>query len=152
LPTIMIAEDDFLIADLLEDVLIKAGYNVCGMASTVTEAVELCNLHHPDLAVIDMRLADHGLGTDIIASLGCQSKMGILYATGNTGHVMLTAKDGEGVITKPYQVADILRALQIVSEITITGKASKPFPRNFQLLRHADPKNQPGVDVHGSGI
>ena len=55
---VIIAEDDLLIADLLEDVLVRAGYEVCGMASTVGETIALCNQLHPDLAVIDMRLAD----------------------------------------------------------------------------------------------
>lgn len=137
LTKVIIAEDDLLIADLLEDVLIGAGYEVCGLASTVAEAVELCNQHHPDLAVLDVRLAQGGSGTDVAAGVESRDKLGILYATGNTGFVMLTASDGEACITKPYQPADILRALQIVYEITNTGKASKPFPRNFQILQQA---------------
>lgn len=139
LTKVVIAEDDMLIADLLEDVLMDAGYEVCGQASTVREAVDLCNQHHPDLAVVDVRLAAGGCGTDVAAGVGNRDKLGILYATGNTSFVMLTASDGEACITKPYMPADIVRALQIVQEITNTGKASKPFPRNFQLLQQAAP-------------
>lgn len=134
---VMIAEDDLLIADLLEDVLIRAGYDVCGMASTVEQAVELCNQHNPDLAVIDVRLAQGGCGADIAAQVKSRNKLGILYATGNTGFVVLTSSDGEACITKPYQAADIVRALRIVQEVVTTGIASRPFPRNFQLLMQA---------------
>jgi CheY-like chemotaxis protein len=66
---ILIAEDDLMIADMTEDVLITNGYEVCGIARTVGEAVALAQHHKPDLAIIDMRLADGGLGTQIADEL-----------------------------------------------------------------------------------
>lgn len=132
---VIIAEDDLLIADLLEDVLARAGFEVCGMAATVTEAIDLCNQCRPDLAVIDMRLADGGRGTEVVAGLGARHNLGVLYATGNAGHTGLTASDGDAYITKPYQAADIVRALHLVEEIVKTGTTTQRFPRNFELLR-----------------
>jgi hypothetical protein len=38
---VLIAEDELMIVDLLEDVLIANGYEVCGIARTVDEAVAL---------------------------------------------------------------------------------------------------------------
>lgn len=35
--TVMIAEDDLLIADMLEDALVAGGYEVCGIARTVKQ-------------------------------------------------------------------------------------------------------------------
>lgn len=145
---VVIAEDDLLIADLLEDVLIRAGFEVCGMAATVGEAIELCNQFHPDLAVIDMRLAEGGRGTEVIAGLENHDRLGILYATGNAGHTGLTGSDGDACITKPYQAADIVRALRLVQEIVDTGKTTKPFPRNFELLRQSEALES---TTHGTG-
>jgi two-component system, response regulator PdtaR len=51
----MIAEDDLLLADMLEEALIERGYDVCGIANTVEKAVELFDRHNPDLAVLDIR-------------------------------------------------------------------------------------------------
>ena len=133
---VVIAEDDLMVANLLEEVLIAAGYEVCGTASTVAAAVELCHRCQPDLAVIDVRLAD-GCGMDVAAQIGRRDKLGILYATGNAGYVLLNASDGEACITKPYPAPDLLRALQIVTEIMTSGTASKPFPRHFNVLRPA---------------
>jgi two-component system, response regulator PdtaR len=65
---VLIAEDNLMIADLVEEILIEHGYEVCGIARTVAEAVVLAQHHKPDLAVLDLRLADGGLGTDIEAS------------------------------------------------------------------------------------
>ena len=140
---VIIAEDDLMIADLLEDVLVGAGYDVCGIASTVAQAVELCDEHRPDLAVLDVRLADGDRGTDIARRVKSRHKLGILYATANAGASMLTASDGEGCVIKPYQPADIVRALQIVHDMINIGKASKPFPRNFQILQKPDSKHAP---------
>jgi DNA-binding response OmpR family regulator len=63
---VLIAEDDFLLGDLLEDVLVDGGYQVCGIARSVAEAIELGKRHRPDLAVLDVRLAEGSLGTDIV--------------------------------------------------------------------------------------
>ncbi|MDR3518761.1 MAG: response regulator [Azospirillaceae bacterium] len=132
--TVLIAEDDLMIADMTKEILVRKGYLVCGIARTVAEAVVLGRLHKPDLAVIDLRLADGGLGTDIVAQLGSADKVGVLYATGNTGHVALTAADGEACLSKPFRSSDLLRSLEIVAGMVATGTASRPFPPGFQLL------------------
>jgi DNA-binding response OmpR family regulator len=131
---VLIAEDELMIADMAEEILVKHGYEVCGIARTVAEAVALGRSHRPDLAVIDMRLADGGLGTEVAAQLGPLGRLGILYASGNTSHIMLTAADGDACLAKPYRDADLLRGLQIVADIVATGTASPPFPYGFQVL------------------
>jgi two-component system, response regulator PdtaR len=129
----MIAEDDLMIADMIEESLIDAGYESCGIARTVTEGVALGWLHHPDLAIIDMRLADGGLGTDIVAELA-DLQIGILYASGNSEQVRRLAKGG-CCIAKPYEIKNLLRALDIVAGATITGVVpTPPFPHGFLLL------------------
>ena len=134
MPKVLIAEDDLIIADMAEMVLVEHGYEVCGIARTVPEAVALGRHHKPDLAVFDQRLADGGFGTEIAAQLGAPDGLGILYATGNTAHVMQNAVNGQGCLAKPYSPADLLRSLELVAEIVATGTASPPFPLGFQLL------------------
>ena len=133
LPKVLIVEDEPLIASLLEDILIDYGYAVCGIARTVSAAVALAKHHEPDLAVIDLNLADNGLGTEIIQELGGVGRLGILYTTG-ASQVMLTRTDGHARLAKPYRDTDLLRSLQIVTEIKSTDLASPPFPRGFQPL------------------
>src|SRR3984957_1043653 len=139
---VMIAEDDLMMADMLEDVLVEGGYEVCGIARTVEKGVELGERHQPDLAVLDLRLAGGGLGTEIAARLNHQNHLGILYATGNLGHMSLTKADGEACLGKPYRSEDIVRALKIVEEIVSTGEASKPFPKGFYVLKRPPPSGQ----------
>ncbi len=134
---VLIAEDNLMIADLTEEFLLEHGYEVCGIARTVAEGVALARLHEPDLAVIDLRLAEGGLGTDIAAQLQDFTHLGFLYASGNSGNVMLTATNGHACLTKPYRSQDLLRSLQIVAGMVSTGTATPPFPRGFQVLPSA---------------
>jgi two-component sensor histidine kinase len=131
---VMIAEDDLLVADLLAEVLVGGGYEVCGIARTVAEGIELNQRYRPDLAVLDLRLAHGGLGTDIAAGFISEHRPGVLYATGNRGQLSLTRSDGEACLGKPYGSDDLIRALAIVEEIVNTGMASKPYPKGFQVL------------------
>ena len=134
---VLIAEDDLMIADMAEEILVESGYEVCGIGRTVAEAVALGRRHKPDLALLDMRLADGGLGTEVAAQLSALGRLGILYATGNITDVTLNATHGDACIVKPYSSDDLVRGLEIVADIVATGIASPPFPRAFQLLPSA---------------
>jgi DNA-binding response OmpR family regulator len=130
---VLIAEDEAMIAMLTEEILIEQGYEVCGIASTVDQAVALAKSHKPDLAVIDLRLADNGLGTEIAAQLSEMKNLGVLYTTG-ASQVILTTTDGHARLAKPFQDTELVRSLEIVTELLSSGLASPPFPRGFQLL------------------
>jgi DNA-binding response OmpR family regulator len=131
---VLIAEDDLMIADTAEEILVECGYEVCGIARTVAEGVALGLRHKPDLALIDLRLADGGLGTEIATQLGAISRLGVLYATGNVSHLMRSAANGDACLAKPYSSADLQRGMEIVAGIVANGTASPPFPRGFQVL------------------
>jgi CheY-like chemotaxis protein len=131
---VMIAEDDLMIADMAEEMLVGHGYEVCGIARTVDEAVALARLHKPDLAVLDLRLADGGLGTEIVSQLGGLRGLGVLYASGNAATAKLTRADGHAYLTKPYSTEDLVRGLEIVAGIVATGTASPPFRYGFHVL------------------
>jgi CheY-like chemotaxis protein len=134
---VLIAEDDLIIADLAEEILVDKGYEVCGIARTVAEALALAQHYKPDLAVLDLRLADGDLGTEIAAQLLPLGRLGVLHATGNVSQVVLTTADGDACLSKPYSSADLVRGLEIVAEIVATGTALPPFPQGFQVLHPA---------------
>ena len=131
---VLIAEDDLMIADMVEETLVGHGYEVCGIARTVAEAVALGLRHRPDLAIIDLRLADGGLGTEVAIELMPLGRIGILYATGNMAQFVLTVANGDACLGKPYSGPDLLRGLEIVADMVATGRASAPFPRGFKVL------------------
>ena len=121
---VLIAEDQLLIADRLEEALLASNYEVCGIARTTDEGVALGEIHMPD---------------DIARRLNSRGKFGVLYATGDDArHSTLTLADGDASIAKPYRPEDVVRALAIVREISTTGMASRPFPTGFRLLSPLD--------------
>jgi DNA-binding response OmpR family regulator len=140
---VLIVEDDLMLADASEETLVERGYEVCGIARTVTEAVALGRLHRPDLVMLDLRLADGGLGTEVAAQLRESGRPGILYVTGNMSQVALT--NGDACLAKPYRSVDLLRGLEIVAGIVATGKAQRPFPQGFHLL-------QPTADTRAAAL
>jgi two-component sensor histidine kinase/ActR/RegA family two-component response regulator/putative methionine-R-sulfoxide reductase with GAF domain len=153
---VMIAENDVLMADMLAETLIEGGFEVYGLARTVEEGIALAERFKPDLALLDLRLAGDGLGTEIAARLDRSAGMGILYATGNVGQIKLTRSDGDACISKPFRPADILRALRLVEEIARTGTTSPPYPSGFIRLEpltvdppldREQPEPQAGDDI-----
>jgi DNA-binding response OmpR family regulator len=129
---VLIVEDDLMLADFAEEILVEQGYEVSGIARTVTDAVALARRCSPDLVILDLRLADGGLGTEVAAQLPAFGRPGILYVTGNMSQVVLT--HGNACLAKPYRSVDLLRSLEIVAGIVATGKAQMPFPQGFHLL------------------
>ena len=134
---VLIVEDDFMIADMAEEFLIEHGFDVCGTAGRVEEAVALGQLHRPDFALLDCRLAEGGLGTEVATRLLALGDVGILYATGNSTTGELKDADGDASIGKPYRAEDLVRALEIVADIKANGVTARRFPHGFQLLKSA---------------
>jgi two-component sensor histidine kinase/ActR/RegA family two-component response regulator len=134
MPTVLIAEDDLYMADMLQESLAASNYMVCGIARTVDEAVALGELHKPDLAVLDIRLAEGGVGTDIPRRWNKRDRPGVLYSTAYIGQTGLTKSDGEASLAKPYRTEDVVRALEIVEELVRSGSASRPYPKGFVVL------------------
>jgi two-component system, response regulator PdtaR len=149
---VVIVEDDLMIADMAKETLLGRGYEVCGIARTVSEAVALCRRRRPDLAVIDLRLdgialADGSLGTDVVARLGSMGRLGVLYASGNLTSAMMTVIGGHACLAKPYTSDDLVRALEIVAEIVATGTASPPFPHGFRVLPPPTASASPAISL-----
>jgi DNA-binding response OmpR family regulator len=135
---VLIVEDDILIADMLQTVLEAEGYFVTDIARTVEEATLSVGRHQPDFAVIDVRLANGDLGTDIRACLSKDTRVPILFSTGSgSGDPVLTTAEGDAVLTKPYRLEEVGRGLEILAQLAASGKTSLAFPRNFRLLEPA---------------
>jgi DNA-binding response OmpR family regulator len=133
---VLIVEDDLTIADMLQEALEIDGYRVSGIARTVGEAIEAAERHNLDFAVIDIHLANRGLGTEVAAHFRRTTTIGILFSTGNDNGD-LTALLGDAVMTKPYRQSDVGRGLKIIGEVARFGQSQLASPRNFRLLTEA---------------
>ena len=107
MPKVLIAEDELMIADMIAEVLAENGYDLCGIARSVAEAIELGEARRPGLAVIDLHLADGSLGAAIAHRLRRQGSLGVLYMTGGANDITLTANDGEVCLRKPFALRNL---------------------------------------------
>lgn len=133
---VMIVEDNVLLADIVEDYLVGMSYEVCGIATSIAEAVAMADHHTPDLAVMDYRLSNGELGSKIRSLVRDGDKMGILFVSGDTLTDRLTSREGDAFMQKPYSMAELAKALSIVHEIkTGVEVVVSTFPRTFGLLK-----------------
>jgi two-component system, response regulator PdtaR len=129
MPTVLIVEDDPMIADLLEGGLEGCGYTICGQARASAPALTLAERCRPDFVIADVRLADGDLASDTAAAIRFHVRRGILYATGDEGAMAITPAMGDGVIAKPYRVRDVDLALRILG-----GGMVPCWPAGFRML------------------
>ena len=121
---VMIVEDEALVALTLEDVLTEAGYTVCGIADRPAQALEIARVLEPDIAIVDVRLAEGGDGIALAATLAAQMPILILFATGNPAEVRARARAGNGCLSKPFQAESLLAALDAIQSGAVTPIAS----------------------------
>jgi DNA-binding response OmpR family regulator len=134
MPKVLIVEDDFMIADCLEEILLEGGYEVCGIAGNVADALALAELEHPDFGIIDIHLGNGRSGTEVAVAIRRRGPFGVLYATGNPHHPALDLAEGEGCISKPYTAHAILAALVVVSDAMARMALPRALPKGFRLL------------------
>jgi len=67
-PVVVVDDDDFT-RTLVTTLVQSLGYNVCGKAASVTEAMAIAHEHHPPIAVIDLDLGEGPTGVDLAHGL-----------------------------------------------------------------------------------
>ena len=125
---VLITEDDAMLRNLFSDYLDLVGYEVVGAASTIDEAVILAARHAPDVALVDYRLGNHELGTELKSRLPADCAAAILYLSGDPLHRVLTSQHGEGFIQKPVGLDELDQALRAVWAIKSQGSRSPEWP------------------------
>jgi two-component system, response regulator PdtaR len=111
---ILIVEDEILIALELESVLQDAGHTVVQIAASSREAVDCGSKLKPDLAFVDIHLADGPTGVDVARRLR-EIGVAVLFMTANAKRIPDDYAGAEGVISKPYTERGVREALQYVT-------------------------------------
>jgi DNA-binding response OmpR family regulator len=111
---ILIVEDEFLIALELESLLQDAGHDVVGIAASSEEAKALGRDCKPDLAFVDIHLADGLTGVDVARSLSDEHNITVLFMTANAKRIPEDFAGARGVIAKPYTERGVREALAYV--------------------------------------
>jgi CheY-like chemotaxis protein len=119
---ILIVEDEILIALELESLLQDLGHDVVGMAASSRDALSLGQELKPDLAFVDIHLADGPTGVDVARHLAARHRVTVLFMTANTKRIPEDFAGAWGVIAKPYTERGVREALGYV----MAGQSREP--------------------------
>lgn len=129
---VLIVEDEALPAMLLQGFLEDAGHEVVGWATNAEEATKLSDRSHPDLAFIDLHLADGLTGVRVAEELRASCKHRV-FVTANSRMLPPDYAGALGVIGKPYSTHGIKRALQYIEEALSNPPPQCARPSSFTL-------------------
>jgi DNA-binding NarL/FixJ family response regulator len=113
--TILVVDDEFLIAQGLCMQVEDMGLRVCGTAGTADEALEMAERHRPSVVLMDVRL--HGSKDGVDAALAIHKSVGsrVIFITGSreTSTLDRIALDHPaGILFKPVSGSQLQSAIQ----------------------------------------
>ncbi len=112
---ILIVEDEFIVANDLKIMLLKAGYEITGIASSVVQARKLIEEKRPDWVLLDIMLKGDMTGIELAWELR-EMQLPFLYISANTNQSTLEAVKATnpyGFMVKPFRERDLIVMLDI---------------------------------------
>jgi CheY-like chemotaxis protein len=110
--SVLIIEDEPLIAMQLEDLVAGLGHTICGTAATRTQAREVVETQMPGLVLADIQLADGSSGLDAVDDILSMGSVPVIFITAYPER-LLTGDRPEPtyLVTKPFQEATVRAAI-----------------------------------------
>ena len=113
--SILIVEDEALIASYIQEVLEESGFTISGVASSGPEAMSLASASPPDLALVDIKLAGPMDGIEVAQLMRSQFNVRSIFLSGVCDpETMERAKSATplGFLEKPFRPSQVFNALQ----------------------------------------
>jgi CheY-like chemotaxis protein len=110
--TVLIIEDEPIIAADIEGLVLELGHQVTGIARTRDEAVELAKATKPGLVLCDIQLADNSSGVDAAADILGAANIPIIFITAFPERLLTGDKpEPTYLITKPFEENTVKAAI-----------------------------------------
>lgn len=118
--SILIVEDEVLIASYIEEVLGELGFRVAGIAASGAEALSLAAESRPSLALVDIRLTGAIDGIELAQLLRQRFAVPAIFLTG-----LIDTETAEraqaahplGFLPKPFLPSQVFNAIQRALEL-----------------------------------
>jgi two-component system, response regulator PdtaR len=113
--SILIVEDEALIASYIQEVLEETGFTISGVASSGPEALSLASANPPDLALVDIKLAGPMDGIEVAQLIRSRLNVHSIFLSGLCDpETMERAKSATplGFLEKPFRPSQVFNALQ----------------------------------------
>lgn len=123
---ILIVEDQYIEANNLRRMLVKAGYEVIGIARSVEIALQMIEEEVPSFVLVDIFLQGSETGIDLAKKLQAR-KIPFIYLSANSNADTLAAAKATrpyGFLVKPFHEKDVLVMLEIAEYLHLNNSGS----------------------------
>lgn len=138
--TLMIVEDEALVAIVLRDGLQDAGYRVLELTDRQDEALQVAKGGKPQLALVNISLAGGDDGIELsehLTALGIP----VLLISGQASRASSAKTVAIGSMPKPYSAAEMVAAVAYLLA-RLNGDGSLPRPAHLEVFDKAS------FDIH----
>ena len=114
--TILIVEDEMIIAANLSLQLTQLGYEVTGIISKAEEVLSHIWHHIPDIILMDINLKGDLDGIEVVHLIQKEYKIPIIYLTANSDEAHFNrakATNPYAFVSKPFKKLDLQRAIEL---------------------------------------
>lgn len=114
--TVLIVEDESIVAEGIETSLQELGYEVVGKIGSAKGAIELARKHRPDIVLMDIMLKGQEDGVHAAGQIAAQLSIPVVFLTAYSDKATLdrAIMTGPfGYITKPFQDRDLSIAIEL---------------------------------------
>ena len=132
---ILVAEDEALIRLDLVEMLSEAGYEIVAQATNGAEAIELVEMHKPDLAIMDINMPIMD-GLTAAEKIVNSTPVLMLTAFSQRDLVMKASEIGVmGYVVKPFTINDLIPAMEVAtSRFRVISELTKEIADLSQKL------------------
>ncbi len=114
--TILVVEDEGIVAQEIKSRLEKSGYTICAVAHDGSTAIARAEAMRPDLVLMDIRLKGDMDGIEAAGQIGKRLGIPVVYLTAYTDPATLERakiKDPFGYVVKPFETRNLMVAIEI---------------------------------------
>ena len=129
---IIIVEDEALLVMDLEAMLTDEGHEVIGEAASLAEVEALEVPTSPNLAFVDMQLAQNSSGLAVCRFIQARwPGIAVVFVTANPKLIPEDFSGAHGVIPKPFSRSGLLSAMRFIEEGLIDPPPTASMPPSF---------------------
>lgn len=111
--SILIVEDELIIALMIEKMIDNLGHNVLAKVTTGEAAIEAAKKYNPDIILMDIRLQGEMDGIEAMSEIRQHSDIPVIFITGNSDESYRKRVEESNpldFLTKPITLNDLSRS------------------------------------------
>lgn len=142
-PTIMVVEDERVVAKDLEVTLRRLGYEVCLTAASGEAAVEMVESSRPDLVLMDVRLRGGMDGVEAARLIQFRHDLPVVYLTAFADEVTLRRSletQPYGYLVKPFREKELHATIETALSKNRLERLLKESEERYRALSEAIPQ------------